>query len=130
MTIFATMTDAISYVEQALGEYASDYDVEEIASEVTGWEDGQLAIVADDAEFWAVVAEHEITTTYEVVIGDEREEVADVMLQESFDTLEDAQEYFDALKQSFDFYEHDEMWLMKRGNDNIWESLDHYKKGC
>lgn len=58
---FSTIGDAIAYVETALGDFAGDYDVEAIAREVTDWVDGRLTLVRDGDEFWAVVAEHDLT---------------------------------------------------------------------
>ncbi len=61
MTTFTTITEAIDYVETALGDAACDYDVESIAREATDWQDGKLALTADGDDFWAIVAEHDTT---------------------------------------------------------------------
>lgn len=61
LTTFAIMTDAIEYVETALGEHAEDFDAEAIAHEVTDWVDGKLTLTADGDEFWAVVMQHDAT---------------------------------------------------------------------
>ena len=62
---FTTIQDAIDYeVEPALGEYASDYDVEAIAREffdVYDEHDGFYASDDDDARFWAIVEKHDIS---------------------------------------------------------------------
>lgn len=57
---FSDMDEATAYVETALGESATDYDVDAIAHEVTDWVDGQLTLVRDGDEFWAVVAAHDV----------------------------------------------------------------------
>lgn len=58
---FTDMAEATAYVETALGESAADYDVDAIAREVTDWVDGQLTLVRDGDEFWAVVAAHDVS---------------------------------------------------------------------
>ena len=58
MTTFTTITEAIEYVETALADFASDYDVEAIAREVTDWVDGKLTLIAEDDEFWTIVEGH------------------------------------------------------------------------
>lgn len=68
------------------------------------------------------------TKRYQVIISDRRESVAEVMLEEYFDTLEGAQGRFDELKKDFDFYENDEMWLSECLGDSTWSSLDHYSE--
>ncbi len=61
MTTFATITEAIEYVETAIGaDYVSDYDCEAIAREVTEWVDGKLTLTAEDDDFWAIVAAHDM----------------------------------------------------------------------
>lgn len=57
---FSDMAEARAYVETALGEYAGDYDVDAIASDVTGWVDGQLALLCNDDFFWEVCARHDL----------------------------------------------------------------------
>lgn len=58
MTTFTTITEAIEYVETALADFASDYDTEAIAREVTDWVDGKLTLTAEDEDFWAIVESH------------------------------------------------------------------------
>ena len=60
MTTFTTITEATEYVETVIGdEYAADFDIEAIAREVTEWVDGKLTLMADDADFWAIVERHD-----------------------------------------------------------------------
>lgn len=66
MTTFATITDAIEYVETVLGEYASDFDSEAIAREITDWVDGELTLTLDESDesderFWEIVAKYDIS---------------------------------------------------------------------
>lgn len=58
---FTTIGDATKHVEEALGEYVADYDVEAIAREITDWVDGKLTLVVDDDQFWSICAEHDIS---------------------------------------------------------------------
>lgn len=60
MTTFATMTEAIEYVETALGDFADRFDAEAIAREVTDWIDGKLTLTTDGDEFWAVAERHDL----------------------------------------------------------------------
>lgn len=55
-----TINEAITYTQQALGEWGADYDVEAIARDLTAWDDGQLILEGDTARFWEVAAEHEV----------------------------------------------------------------------
>lgn len=64
MTTFATIAEAIDYVDEALSTsegYPEDYDMEAIAREVTEWRDGRLVLVADGDEFWAAAMRHDRT---------------------------------------------------------------------
>ena len=58
---FSDMDEAVAYVETALGDAVSDFDVESIVRDVTDWVDGQLTLVRDGDEFWAACAEHDTT---------------------------------------------------------------------
>ncbi len=60
-TTFESLADAMDYVRASLGGRDDDYDIEAIASDVTGWLDGQLVLTADDEEYWAIVAKHDIS---------------------------------------------------------------------
>lgn len=62
MTTFATMTEAIEYVETALGDFADRFDAEAIAREVTDWQYGKLTLTAEGDEFWAVAERHDLDT--------------------------------------------------------------------
>lgn len=56
MTTYTTAADYITaIVAPALGEYADQYDMQEIAAEMLTWEDGQL-VERDDIDFWGAVA--------------------------------------------------------------------------
>ena len=72
MTTYTTINDYIAQVvNHALGEYADDYDTEEIARDMTEWHDekdanGNILLNAsglverDDADFWEIAQKHEI----------------------------------------------------------------------
>lgn len=72
MTTYTTISDYIAQiVNPALGEYADDYDTEEIAREMTEWHDekdadGNILLNAsglverDDVDFWEIAQKHEI----------------------------------------------------------------------
>ena len=72
MTTYTTINDYLAQVvNPALGEYADDYDTEEIARDMTEWHDekdanGNILLNAsglverDDADFWEIAQKHEI----------------------------------------------------------------------
>ncbi|WP_344251467.1 hypothetical protein [Brevibacterium sanguinis] len=75
MPRFATVDDVIDrHVVPTLGEYAADFDVDAIASEVTAYRADEypahpgsinlsttgLEVAVTDAEFWEIVARHDI----------------------------------------------------------------------
>lgn len=65
--------------------------------------------------------------TYQVVIDDERENVDQVMVDETYDTLDEAKKRFDELKESYDFYEHEELWLYVSDDGGVTQmSIDGY----
>lgn len=61
MTTYTTITDVIAqYIAPALGGYASDYDLDAIADDITRFsEDGTLRIHLD-GDFYDIAARHEI----------------------------------------------------------------------
>lgn len=62
MITFDTMTEAERYVIEAIQtEHIADFDTDAIARDVTDWRDGRLTLVAEDDEFWAIVASHDIS---------------------------------------------------------------------
>lgn len=62
MTTFSTINDVIDYVSTALGDYASDFDVDGIARDITDWRDGKLTLIIDDPDerFWEIAEQHRI----------------------------------------------------------------------
>lgn len=65
--------------------------------------------------------------TYQVVIDDERENVDQVMVDETYTTLDEAKKRFDELKESYDFYEHEELWLYVSDDGGVTQmSIDGY----
>ncbi len=62
-TTYTTIQDAIDYeVEPALGEHASDYDMEAIAREYFDRYDERDGFSASDPDsFWAIAAKHDIS---------------------------------------------------------------------
>ena len=125
-TTFPTIADAIAYVETALGENAPDFDLETIAREVTEWKGGKLTLIADDDEFWGIVSKHDTYLRYNVVIGDDRENVDETYVDEYYDSLDEATARFEELKNGFDFGDHDELWLYENVGEGTWTSVDAY----
>ena len=59
MTSFSTKTDAIDqYITPALGEYASDYDLDAIFDECFTWKDGRLVCIHED-DFYEIAAKYD-----------------------------------------------------------------------
>ena len=60
---FTTLPEVIDYVETALGEFASDYDVDAIAREISDWQGGKLVLTIDDPDdsFWEIAEKYDMT---------------------------------------------------------------------
>ena len=62
MTTFNNMAEAEAYVIEAIQtEHLADFDTDAIARDATDWRDGRLTLIAEDDEFWAIVASHDIS---------------------------------------------------------------------
>lgn len=64
---FWDIFEVMAYVERALGEYASSYDVEAIARNVVSWYDrGQFFVMkdeyTDEDTWWELVSRYEVKT--------------------------------------------------------------------
>lgn len=58
---FTTINEIKDEVRFALGEFANDYDIEQIAREISDWENGFMVVVVEDDDFWAIVQSNELT---------------------------------------------------------------------
>ena len=65
--------------------------------------------------------------TYQVVVDDERENVDQVMVNENYATLDEATKRFEELKVTYDFDEHEELWLYESDDNGATQiSIDGY----
>ena len=65
--------------------------------------------------------------TYQVVVDDERENVDQVMVNENYTTLDEAMRRFAELKETYDFDEHEELWVYESDNNGLTQiSIDGY----
>lgn len=61
MTRFSTISDARAYVIDAIGTTAPDFDIDAIVYEVFTRDCSGAFILDDDADFWGIVEEHDIS---------------------------------------------------------------------
>ena len=73
-----------------------------------------------------IIAKYDTTLRYNVVIGDDRENVEETTVDEYYATLDEATARFEELKNGFDFGDHDELWLLENFGEGTWTSLDAY----
>ena len=64
MKKFSTINDVINSVNEILGDYAGDFDVEGIAREVSERKDGRLVAHLDRDDFWTIAQRHDNTAHY------------------------------------------------------------------
>jgi len=56
---FGTMKDAEKYIIDALGDYAADYRISDMANERTEWQDDRLVFDFEDTDFYDVAKLYE-----------------------------------------------------------------------
>ena len=56
---YGDINDLMFDIRQTLGEYASDYDIEGIANEISDWKDGHLVADLEREDYWDIVRNYE-----------------------------------------------------------------------
>lgn len=56
---FNDIREVVDYIEVALGDFSSDYDVERFARDITEWKNGKLVMVIEDYRFFEIAKRYE-----------------------------------------------------------------------